>query len=71
MSIKDIDLSDVTAPEEVAIMLRAAADNYRESMGELQAAWGDKNAGAVWGDIAKALDKAASAVDKACDKWGV
>lgn len=37
-----------TAPEQVPLTLRYAAQGYRESTGDLQAAWQDPSAGLVW-----------------------
>lgn len=63
----DLDL-DVDAPEKVADVLRRAADQFRESVGELQSTWQDRSAGKVWGDIAKALDAAAIKVEQAINR---
>lgn len=58
-----IDL-DVEAPDQVANVLRQAAQEYYESAGELEAAWQDKYAGKPWTAIAKILEAAADKIDK-------
>jgi hypothetical protein len=60
---------DLDAPEELAIMLRAAAERYAESRTEWQAAWQDRNAGRVWSEFARILERAAAAADKAVKKY--
>lgn len=61
--MKSIDLN-VDSPDKVAGVLNDAADAFDESVGELQSAWQDKNAGVVWGKIAKILRRAAASVEK-------
>lgn len=68
MNDKSMDL-DVATPTQVAQVLRAAADKFNESMGELQSAWQDEQAGRVWGEFAKILNRAADQADKACGKY--
>ena len=60
---------DVDGPEEVARVLRAAAEQFYASEGELQAAWQDKAAGRVWRALAAALERCALSCDKACEKY--
>ena len=62
--MKDFDL-DVDSPDEVANVLRDAADAYHESASELDASWQDKSAGRPWTIIARILEKAADQIDKA------
>jgi hypothetical protein len=50
---------DVAAPEDVPIVLLSVASHYRESAAELQGAWQDRNAGAIWARFATILDRAA------------
>jgi hypothetical protein len=59
---------DVDGPEQVADVLERAAGVYRESEGDLSSAWQDPAAGRVWRDIAKILERAASACRKAVDR---
>lgn len=66
-----IDLNAVGNPEQVAMLLRKAADEYRESCLRLQSDWQDEAAGKVWDELAKVLDKAADSCDKACKKFFV
>lgn len=54
---------DVDSPLKVAAILRQAAEAYRESHAELQAAWQDKHAGHEWPKIATALERAADRID--------
>lgn len=61
---RSLDL-DVSTPEEVAVILRRAADRFRDSTDELGSAWQDRRAGRVWSEFAKVLDRAAAACDKA------
>lgn len=63
----NLDL-DVEAPEQVPQVLRQAADKFRESTGELQSAWQDQHAGAVWTAIATILDRAATSCEAAIKK---
>lgn len=48
------------APEQVPLTLRYAAQGYRESVGELQAAWQDADAGTVWAKLADELERSAN-----------
>ena len=54
---------DVESPDQVATVLRAAAQAYYESQGELQAAWQDQQAGHDWSIIARELERAADRID--------
>jgi len=67
MAKKNLDL-DIDSPEKVPEVLRVTAQEYYETVGELQAAWGDKNAGKIWEDFAKILERAANSCDKALEK---
>lgn len=60
---RDLDL-DCASPDLVPRILRAAAEEYRDSANELQASWQDREAGADWVKIARILDRAADAIDK-------
>ena len=55
---------DVESPDQVAAVLRAAAQAYYESRGELQAAWQDQQAGRDWSIIARELERAADRIDR-------
>lgn len=55
---------DVATPEEVAKVLRAAADKYRESAMELASTWGDSHAGKVWKKMATRLDRCADGCER-------
>jgi acyl-CoA reductase-like NAD-dependent aldehyde dehydrogenase len=57
------DLQDAQTPEDVAVILRNAAQKYRESEGELAAAWGDPNAGRIWRKVAGRIDSCATSCD--------
>jgi len=61
--MKNLDL-DVAAPDQVAAVLRRAADAYHESAVELAGAWQDKNAGAAWSKIARILERAADHIER-------
>lgn len=60
---------DVDVPEKLPEVLRHAAELYYESEAELQASWGDPQAGRVWREFAKILERAADSCDKAIDKF--
>lgn len=60
---------DCDSPDEVGNILREAAQRYDESFSELQSAWQDKNAGIVWGKIARVLERAANQVDKVVSQY--
>jgi hypothetical protein len=62
---------DVDSPEKVLTVLETVANFYRASAEELQADWQDKSAGAIWGDFATILDRAAQSCRKALDKRGL
>jgi hypothetical protein len=66
--MKQYDL-DVASPEEVARVLKQAAQMYEQAVLDTQAAWQDPAAGRVWGDLAKVLEKAAKQCEKVCEKW--
>lgn len=51
---------DVAAPEQLLIAMRTAAQRFRESVGDLQAAWQDDQAGKVWEKLADELDRSAN-----------
>lgn len=61
---------DVADPDSVPIVLETVANFYRESAGELEGAWQDKQCGKVWEDFARILDRAAQSCRKALDKRG-
>lgn len=60
--MRKTDLQDAATPEDVAPILRNAAEQYRESTLELQAAWQDRNAGKVWDKIARELEHSANRI---------
>ena len=56
---------DQATPEDIARVLRNAAQRFYEARGELQSAWQDKQAGRVWSKLAKILERAAASCDAA------
>lgn len=64
----NLDL-DVAVPDQLANVLRRAAENFNQSYSELQSAWQDQQAGRVWAEFAKILERAAGQCDRACDKY--
>jgi hypothetical protein len=64
-SINSLDL-DVDSPDQVASVLRAAAERYINDSMDLDAAWQSKTAGQPWRTIAIAqiLERAADSIDK-------
>jgi hypothetical protein len=65
--MSQLDL-DVDVPEKVPVALRRAVEHFEEAFSELQSAWQDRNAGRVWHEFAKILDRAADSCDRAIDK---
>lgn len=63
----DLDL-DVDTPEKVAEVLRRAADVYAQAPSDLSSAWGDRNAGKVWGKIAREIERCADRVQRITEK---
>ncbi len=62
---------DVASPEEVADVLREAADQYREDGLELASAHQDELAAAPWNLVAAELDAAAGRIgNKLAEWWG-
>jgi hypothetical protein len=57
------DLNEASSPEEIAVILRNAAQSCYEADSELQAAWQQRST--VWAKIARILERAADQVDKA------
>lgn len=68
---KSTDLADCAAPEEAEAMLRRIADMFSESATELSSAWQDNQAGKVWADYARILERAAGSCAKARAKRGL
>lgn len=68
MPMKNMNIN-VNAPNQLSDVLREAADAMRESRANLQAAWCDPNAGYVWEELAKILDRAAASTDRAVKKY--
>ncbi len=56
---------DVDSPAVLYKVLTEAAQSFRETHTELQAAWQDKNAGKLWSKVADKLDQAALLIQKA------
>jgi len=67
MTMKVFDLN-VMAPHEVARVLRLAAWEFECDHANLQSCWQDREAGAVWSDIAKVLERAADRCDRLVEK---
>ncbi|HEU4985376.1 MAG TPA: hypothetical protein VFT58_07020 [Nitrososphaera sp.] len=55
---------DLEHPDQVADVLRAAAEQYHDAASELESAWQDKDAGRPWSKIAAILERAAASIDK-------
>ena len=65
------DLLNCDSADSVADVLERAAEAYRESVSDLSVAWGDPNAGKIWGDIATILDRAAEYSRRAITRRGL
>lgn len=63
--MKDSLNLDVSHPDQVARILRAAAQDFYEDGAELTSAWQDHKAGEPWYKIAGILDRAADQCEKA------
>ena len=66
--MKTFDIN-VASPDQLAKVLREAAQDYRESQTELSAAWGDLEAGRVWEKLAGVLEAAADKCDRTVAKY--
>ena len=55
---------DLMAPHLVPVVLRKAADAYRQSREDLASTWQDKTAGRVWEKFAAVLEVAANRCEK-------
>lgn len=53
---------DVSSPDQVAGVLRRAAEAYRVSDAELSSAWQEKAAGYPWARVARILDQTADRI---------
>jgi hypothetical protein len=62
---------DVDALEKVPVVLETVANHYRESASELAGAWQDAEAGKIWADFARILDRAAESCRKAIHRRGL
>jgi hypothetical protein len=62
------DLADPATPEGIPVALRAAADLFAQSREDLAVSWQDRDAGRVWGEFARILNRAADACDRAIAK---
>ena len=65
--MQDLSL-DVAAPEDVATILRQAADAYYASASALDSAWQDPGAGEPWTIIARILERTASKIEQKLDR---
>jgi hypothetical protein len=63
-------LNDTAFPDQVPALLQKLATEYRESQANLQDTWQDPNAGKIWGDFAKILERASDQAKEALDKAG-
>ena len=59
------DLSEASAPDEIAQILRNAAQSCHEADTELQSAWQQRST--PWSKIARILEQAADKCDKAAN----
>jgi hypothetical protein len=69
MANKDPLSLDVGAAEDVARVLREAAEVYYVSAEELEADWQDPQAGRPWKDTAKILERTAKYIDQKAKSW--
>jgi hypothetical protein len=57
-------MREIGSPATLVAVLRAAADAYDESVGELEAAWQDPTAGKVWAVAARSLRQSATLIER-------
>lgn len=62
--MKQLDLNAVDSPWKIPNLLRAAAQQAREDGSELDSAWQDLGAGAVWRKVANHLEACADSIEK-------
>lgn len=67
MRLQNIDL-DVSHPDQVAGVLRAAAQTFYEDGAELTSAWQSSGAGEPWYKVAGILEDAADRIERALTK---
>jgi urease accessory protein UreF len=60
---KETDLEKAVQPEDVATVLRNAAQKYGESAVELAVAWQNPSAGKIWDKISRKLERLATEID--------
>jgi len=58
------DLHDAQVPEDVARILRYAAQRLSESTADLQSAWQDPQAGTVWLKLARTIEVCAARCER-------
>ncbi len=59
IKINTMDMSDAASPEDAIRILRNIAQRFYEDAGELENAWGDKEASKFWLMLARDLDRLA------------
>ena len=62
-------LENIISPDQLAPILRAYAQQYREDASRLASDWQDDDAGIAWAKLADVLDVAADKADKTCAKY--
>lgn len=62
----DLNLDSAQAPEDVARILRNAADQFRCDAEELQTCWQDIGPKKTWCRIAAILERAAASIERRC-----
>lgn len=63
------DLLTTNNPADVAKVLQQLATIYRADQARLQDDWQDPQAGKVWGELAKILERASDQAKVAADKY--
>jgi len=58
-----LDLDQAT-PEDIPVVLCNAAARFNEAHTELQACWGDSQAGRIWARYARILERAAASCER-------
>jgi hypothetical protein len=61
---------DVASPDQVARVLREAAEAFDHSATELGCTWQDKHAGRVWARFARELDRTAGRCEQILNQEG-
>lgn len=63
-----MNILETNNPHDIPAFLHQVATRFREDQAQLQDAWQDPQAGKVWGELAKVLERATDQCRVAIDK---